>query len=153
MRTIESSVAPKSYYDFKSRAPLHNPVLKNTGDLDDLVRRVQDAIGDAPRTPEFKRIFTDRYSVQRTPPEPTNGNETEHLGELSIASKQYLKKYGLLPPSPKHQRSHQSHQPYRPSKLQDRYHEDDYLESPTKYRKGSSSRYGDENDRILPNLF
>ncbi len=82
-----------------------------------------------------------------------NTSETYTAGELSIASQQYLKKYGLMQSSPTRNRQQsRHHRPSYPSKLAEP--EDVFLDSSSKsYKYSTKYDYEDtENIRILPNI-
>lgn len=135
------------------------PVLSNATDLDLLVRRVQAAIGDdPPRSPEFKRFFNS-YSPYGAEEEPSPG--TSVCSEMSLASQDYLKKYGLMPSSPTQRvRSARNHHPYsyqpvRPSKLT--YGQVYEAESPPYYSKAKQQKQEAdlddlENVRVFSNM-
>ena len=102
--------------------------LEDKTDLDRLVRRVQEAIGDEPpRSPELRRYMQNsRYCQPETPPIADSPVNSFHYGELSIASQQYLQKYGLLQserpsasPSSRYQSKHfrEPFKPVAPSRL------------------------------------
>lgn len=131
-------------------------LLSSASDLDQLVRRVQAAIGeDPPRSPEFRRYFTtySPFAAEEEAEEPSPG----HSSEMSLASQEYLRKYGLMPASPTHRiRSTRSHQPVRPSKLT--YGQVYETESSPPYHSRSKQQRHEreldelENMRILPNI-
>lgn len=143
---------PESYQD----APL------NSGsDLDQLVRRVQQAIGDdPPRSPEFKRYFSSYSPLHNTRTHllPSHNDTIDSPGsELSVASKQYLEKYGLLGASPTRNRARERfrepYKPVNPSKLYYGHVDEDYS-PPLRPRQKQIRREDDENidNRILPRI-
>lgn len=133
-----------------------SPPLSSGSDLDQLVKRVQQAIGDdPPRSPEFKRYFSTYSPIHDT---RSPGDTIDSPGsELSVASKQYLEKYGLLGASPTRNRArNQFREPYKPtnpSKLYYGHVHEDYS-APLRPRPKQIRRDDDENidNRILPRL-
>lgn len=153
------------YDDLENRRPSSHSgnILSSTSDLDSLVKRVQEAIGDEPpRSPELRRYINHRpLATPPMPDSPVRSSETFNYGELSVASQQYLHKYGLLAPSdsPVHgQSSHYLREPFKPvasSKLTfGAMKEEQRDPSPSRHPSQRARLYAelDENERILPRI-
>lgn len=151
---------PKDYSAYTS-AP---KIIENASDLDSLVKRVQEAIGDEPpRSPEMKRYFSGPYAGSNNHHYLASpGSDSETISsELSLASKEYMQKYGLLPPSPvprRYQNFREPYKPVNPSRLAFEKMPNDVSPSDRHYTRPKSARLEEnmedrENIRILPNIF
>lgn len=94
--------------------------IASSVELDSLVKRVQIAVGDEiPRTPvhlfsiRFLIVVSKDHKIKRRslPASPIEPLESFHCGEMSVASKQYLQKYGLLSNSGAHNSPLRRHSP------------------------------------------
>lgn len=138
-----------------------NAPLSSGSDLDQLVKRVQQAIGDdPPRSPEFKRYFSTYSPLHDTRSDilASPGDTIDSPGsELSVASKQYLEKYGLLAASPTRNRArNQFREPYKPTNPSKLYygHVHDNYSPPLRPKPKQTRRDDEENidNRILPRI-